>query len=95
MRFILHNKINDIYLFEYKDYIKDKKIYNKYFMYIITKYNKKINIEKKLEEKYNNKIKKKKIYIEDKTLQHNLINIEQNEFSKIYNNLIDKLKIKL
>lgn len=95
LRFILHNKINDIYLFEYKDYIEDKEIYNKYFMYIITKYNKKINIEKLFEEKYNNKIKNKKIYIEDKTLQHNLINIEQNEFSKIYNNLIDKLKIKL
>ena len=64
-------------------------------MDIITKYNKKINIEKLFEEKYNGKMKVTEKYKNDSKFKDNIVNIQVSEYQNIYNNLIDKLKIKL
>ena len=63
-------------------------------MDIILKYNKGINNEKLFEEKYNKKINNNNIYKVNLEKKNNL-NIQENEFKFIYNNLINKLKIKL
>ena len=94
LRYIIKNKPKNIYLFEYNDYIKNKKGYNKLFMDIILKYNKGINNEKLFEEKYNKKINNNNIYKVNLEKKNNL-NIQENEFKFLYNKLINKLKIKL
>lgn len=95
LTYILNNNCDDIYVYEYDDYILQKEVYNKHFMDIITKYNNKINIEKLFEEKYNGKMKVSEKYTNDSKFKDNIINIQVSEYQNIYNNLIDKLKIKL
>ena len=95
LTYILNNNCDDIYVYEYDDYILQKEVYNKHFMDIITKYNKKINIEKLFEEKYNGKMKVTEKYKNDSKFKDNIVNIQVSEYQNIYNNLIDKLKIKL
>tara|TARA_A100001015_G_C15039012_1_gene738283 strand:+ start:3351 stop:4142 length:792 start_codon:yes stop_codon:yes gene_type:complete len=96
LRYIMKNKPKNIYLFEYNDYIQNKESYNKFFMDIILKHNKGINIEKLSEEKYNIKINNKNnVYSKDNKLKNNNFPKIEDELKNIYNNLINKLKIKL
>ena len=96
MQYIIRTNNQNIFVFEYNDLINKKKIYNEYIMNIIKKYNQNINLEKLFEEKYNHKIKSetKKFKKDENLLKFNFNNIEK-EYKKLYDDLLNKLKIKL
>lgn len=95
LKYISINKPDNIYLFEYQNLINNRKLYNNKIMELIKIYNKKIPFENLHEAKYNQKIKYNKKYVKDKESVKIKVNPEEHKLKKLYNHLINILKVKL
>jgi len=95
LKFLSIHKPNNIYLFEYKDLINNKKKYNRKIMEIIQIYNKKIPFENLHEAKFKFKIRDPKKYVKDTNSTTINVDTDNHKYKEIYNHLIDLLKIKL
>ena len=95
LKFIQRTPNINIFVFDFDDLINKKNKYNKHLMEIIKNFNKKINLEKLFEEKYNGKIKNTLPYKPFKKTHTNNANLSGHEYQHLYNHLLNSLKVKL
>jgi len=84
----------NIFLFDYNDLMNKSEKYNQVIMRIIKKFNNHIELENLSKERFNKKIKDTSVY-EGNSKKQKPIQIADSIHKNEYNQLLNKLKIKL
>ena len=94
LKFMEKSKKPNIFLFEYNDLMNKSEKYNQVIMRIIKKFNNHVELENLSKEKFNKKIKDTSIY-EGNSKKQKPIQVANSIYKNEYNQLLNKLKIKL